>query len=145
MYKVLAAFMLVGAMLFSWSARAEEEKKSEAPAEKKSEAPADKKAEPPAEQTLKGKLAPATNNTGLATLKVDAEDKAAPPKVLALFAEGDVEKEVKELLKTRAHVEVTGTPSQDGLNLKVAKITEIKDPKAPPKKGGSGARKTTKL
>ncbi|MBI3828309.1 MAG: hypothetical protein HY291_02260 [Planctomycetes bacterium] len=95
--------------------------------EKKSEAPP-----PPKEESITGTLMPSSGQ-GLGQLKEDQTDKKVPAKTYVLWAEGDVAKQLTDLVKAKAHVEITGVKATDGTNnVKVTKVTEEK--KTPGKK-----------
>lgn len=91
------------------------------------------KQEAPKEETFKGHLAAPTGQ-GQGTLKEDAADRTTASKSYVLWAEGDVAKELADLIKARAHVEVTGAKAADGVNIKVSKLVDLKDEKKGNKK-----------
>ena len=82
--------------------------------------------EAPKEETLKGMLSNADVEAAIATLKVRSEEKEkAEPKKYQLYATGEVANELKELLKKKAYVEVTGEIAKDGVSVKVNKVKAI--------------------
>lgn len=86
------------------------------------------KKEEPKEESRKGHLQAATGQ-GQAVLKEDAAEKNTPSKSFVLWAEGDVAKQLTDLIKAHTHVEVTGVIAPDGQNIKVTKVVELKDEK----------------
>ena len=115
---LLLAVLLAVAVVFTVRAEENAPKKEEAKKETAAPAPVG------VSQTLTGDLS--IRYDGKTTLKVKEEKSW---KTYVLWPDADVAKSLEPLAKKKAHAEVTGLLSPDGVNLKVSSVTEKKEEK----------------